>query len=193
MDEAALEAEILAAQADIEIPEEAAADFSVTSPIRGRAVPLSEVKDQTFASGMLGPGLAVAPAEGPVVSPVDGEVLVAFPTGHAYGLRSASGVELLIHVGMDTVELDGKHFSPKVKAGNKVRRGQVLVDVDWAAVKEAGYETVTPIVVSNAASFAGIVDERTGDVERGDPLYVVEAAEAEEKASEPVGEAAGAS
>ena len=190
VDEAALEAEVLAAQADVEIPEEAAEDFSVASPIQGRAVPLSEVKDQTFSSGMLGPGVAVAPAEGPVVSPVDGEVLVAFPTGHAYGLRSASGVELLIHVGMDTVELDGKHFSPKVKAGNKVRRGQVLVDVDWAAVKEAGYETVTPIVVSNAASFAGIADERTGDVERGDALYVVEAAETQEKAAEPAGSSA---
>ena len=139
---------------------------------------------------MLGPGVAVAPTAGPVVSPVDGEVLVAFPTGHAYGLRSASGVELLIHVGMDTVELDGKHFSPKVSAGNKVRRGQVLVDVDWAAVKEAGYETVTPIVVSNAASFAGIADERTGDVERGDALYVVEAAETQEKAAEPAGNSA---
>ena len=193
VDEAALEAEVLAEQADVEIPEEAAEDLSVASPVQGRAVSLSEVKDQTFASGMLGPGVAVAPAEGPVVSPVDGEVLVAFPTGHAYGLRSASGVELLIHVGMDTVELDGRHFSPKVKAGSKVRRGQVLVDVDWAAVKKDGYETVTPMVVSNAASFAGIVDERTGDVERGDPLYVVEAAGAEEKASEPVGEAAGAS
>ena len=153
VDEAALEAEVLAAQADVEIPEEAAEDFSVASPIQGRAVPLSEVKDQTFSSGMLGPGVAVAPAEGPVVSPVDGEVLVAFPTGHAYGLRSASGVELLIHVGMDTVKLDGKGFTPHVKAGDKVRRGTPLVDVDWAAIKAAGYETVTPVVVSNAAVF----------------------------------------
>ena len=94
----------------------------MTAPIQGRAIPLSEVEDQTFASGMLGPGMAIAPAEGPVVSPVDGEVLVAFPTGHAYGLRAASGVELLIHIGMDTVQLEGKHFSPKVKASEALPR-----------------------------------------------------------------------
>ena len=192
VDEAALEAEVLATDAaPVELPEGAAEDLSVTSPVQGRAVPLSEVEDQTFASGMLGPGVAVAPTAGPVVSPVDGEVLVAFPTGHAYGLRSASGVELLIHVGMDTVELDGKHFSPRVKVGDTVLRGQVLVDVDWAAVKKDGYETVTPMVVSNAASFAGISDERTGEVERGDALYVVEpAAQAPDAPEESAGEKA---
>ena len=174
VDEAALEAEVLAAQADVEIPEEAAEDFSVASPIQGRAVPLSEVKDQTFSSGMLGPGGAIAPTEGPVVSPIDGEVLVAFPTGHAYGLRSASGVELLIHVGMDTIELGGKYFRPRVKAGETIRRGQVLVDVDWIEVAKAGYETMTPIVVSNAAAFISVSEMLTGDVERGDALYSVE-------------------
>ena len=192
VDEAALEAEVLAADAaPVELPEGAAEDLSVTSPVQGRAVPLSEVEDPTFASGMLGPGVAVAPTAGPVVSPVDGEVLVAFPTGHADGLRSASGVELLIHVGMDTVELDGKHFSPRVKVGDTVLRGQVLVDVDWAAVKKDGYETVTPMVVSNAASFAGISDERTGEVKRGDALYVVEpAAQAPDAPEESAGEKA---
>lgn len=131
------------------------------------------MEDQTFASGMLGPGMAIAPAEGPVVSPVDGEVLVAFPTGHAYGLRSASGVELLIHVGMDTVQLEGKHFSPKVKAGDKVLRGMPLVDVDWAAVGAAGYQTVTPIVVSNAQGYEGIEEHGAGTIHRGDALFDV--------------------
>ncbi|MDO4901569.1 sucrose-specific PTS transporter subunit IIBC [Actinomyces sp.] len=174
VDEAALEAEATKAHsATVELPAEAATDFTITSPIQGRAVPLTEVKDQTFSSGMLGPGLAVVPDSGPVVSPIDGEVLVAFPTGHAYGLRSASGVELLIHVGMDTVELDGKHFTPKVSAGDKVLRGQPLVEVDWAGVTEAGYETVTPIVVSNATAFGGLADEHTGAVARGDALYAV--------------------
>ena len=152
---------------------EAAEDFSVTAPIQGRAIPLSEVEDQTFASGMLGPGMAIAPAEGPVVSPVDGEVLVAFPTGHAYGLRSASGVELLIHVGMDTVQLEGKHFSPKVRAGDKVLRGMPLVDVDWAAVGAAGYQTVTPIVVSNAQGYEGIEEHGAGTIHRGGALFDV--------------------
>ena len=162
----------------VEFPRNAGADLSVTAPIHGIAISLSEVGDRTFASGVLGPGAAIDPVEGPVVSPVDGEVLVAFPTGHAYGLRSASGIELLIHVGMDTVELDGKYFTPKVAAGKRVHRGQVLVEVDWAAVTRAGYRTTTPVVVSNAASFAGIVDEHVGRiVERGDALYTVEAIE----------------
>ena len=127
----------------VEIPAEAATDLTITAPIEGRAIPLSEVEDQTFAAEILGPGAAIAPESGPVVSPVDGEVIVAFPTGHAYGLRSASGVELLIHVGMDTVQLEGKHFSAKVKAGDKVLRGMPLVEVDWTAVGAAGYQTVT--------------------------------------------------
>ena len=173
-DEATLEAEAMAEHAEtVELPAEAAEDFTVTAPIQGRAIPLSEVEDQTFASGMLGPGMAIAPAEGPVVSPVDGEVLVAFPTGHAYGLRSASGVELLIHVGMDTVQLEGKHFSPKVKAGDKVLRGMPLVDVDWAAVGAAGYQTVTPIVVSNAQGYEGIEEHGAGTIHRGDALFDV--------------------
>ncbi|QHO90899.1 PTS beta-glucoside transporter subunit EIIBCA [Actinomyces sp. 432] len=187
VDEAALEAEATKVHsATVELPAEAATDFTITSPIQGRAVPLTEVQDQTFASGMLGPGMAVVPASGPVVSPVDGEVLVAFPTGHAYGLRSASGVELLIHVGMDTVELNGKHFTPKVSAGDKVLRGQPLVEVDWAGVTAAGYQTVTPIVVSNATAFGGVTDEHTGEVARGDALYAVA------PATEPAAQGAGA-
>ena len=189
-DEAALEAAITAERAaaaapavEVEIPAEAAQDLTVTAPIKGRAVPLSEVEDQIFSSGMLGPGLAIAPDSGPVVSPVDGEILVAFPTGHAYGIRAASGVELLIHVGMDTVNLQGEHFTPRVKQHDKVRRGQTLVDVDWKAVEAAGYKTVTPVVVSNATAFGPVTDEHTGPVERGDALYAVEPAPAEEEAA----------
>lgn len=172
--ESTLETEVPAGRVAVELPKGANEDFVITSPVQGRAVTLSEVKDQTFSSGMLGPGGAIAPTEGPVVSPIDGEVLVAFPTGHAYGLRSASGVELLIHVGMDTIELGGKYFRPRVKAGETIRRGQVLVDVDWIEVAKAGYETMTPIVVSNAAAFISVSEMLTGDVERGDALYSVE-------------------
>ncbi len=190
-DEAALEgaatAERAAAAAapavDAASPAEAAHAPTATAPIKGRAVPLSEVEDQIFSSGMLGPGLAIDPDSGPVVSPVDGEVLVAFPTGHAYGIRAASGVELLIHVGMDTVNLQGEHFTPRVKQHDKVRRGQTLVDVDWKAVADAGYKTVTPVVVSNATAFGPVTDEHTGPVERGDALYAVEPAPAEEEAA----------
>ncbi|RJF44774.1 PTS beta-glucoside transporter subunit IIBCA [Actinomyces sp. 2119] len=174
VDEAELEAEAMAEHAEaVEFSEDAADDLLVASPIQGHALPLSEVEDATFASGMLGPGMAVSPTEGPVVSPVDGEVIAAFPTGHAYGLRSVSGIELLVHVGMDTVQLDGEHFTPKVKVGDKVLRGMPLVEVDWSAVKAAGYKTVTPVVVSNAASFSGIEEKGSGTLLRGDELFVV--------------------
>ena len=148
-------------------------DLTVTAPIKGRSVPLSEVADPTFSQGLLGPGMAIVPDSGPVVSPVDGEVLVVFPTVPAYGLRSASGVELLIYVGMGTVKLDGKGFTPHVKAGDKVRRGTPLVDVDWAAIKAAGYETVTPVVVSNAAVFDVIRGTSSTEVVPGDVLFSV--------------------
>ena len=183
-DEAALEAEAEAAHehtaedapheaVKAELPAEAAEDYSVTSPIEGRVVPLSEVEDAVFSQGLLGPGLAVVPSTGPVVSPVDGEVIVAFPSGHAYGIRAASGVEILIHVGMDTVQLDGKHFSPKVHQGDVIRRGTPLVEVDWDAVKKAGYQIVTPIVVSNGDKFSGISEAGTRDASRGDALFSV--------------------
>ena len=148
-------------------------DFTVTTPIKGRSVPLSEVTDPIFSQGLLGPGMAIVPDSGPVVSPVDGEVLVAFPTGHAYGLRSTSGIELLIHVGVDTVELDGKHFRPRVGVGDKVCRGQILVDVDWKAIKAAGYETVTPVVVTNAVVFDTIRKTSPAETVPSDVLFSV--------------------
>ncbi|WP_314718030.1 glucose PTS transporter subunit IIA [uncultured Actinomyces sp.] len=167
--------------APVEIPAEAAHDLTVTAPIKGRSVPLSEVADPTFSHGFFGPGMAIVPDSGPVVSPVDGEVLVVFPTVPAYGLRSASGVELLIYVGMGTVKLDGKGFTPHVKAGDKVRRGTPLVDVDWAAIKAAGYETVTPVVVSNATKFGGVSETSPTEVNLGDAFYSVAPAEAAAK------------
>ena len=101
---------------------------------------------------------------------IDGTVIVAFPTGHAYALRSASGVELLIHIGMDTVKLGGEHFTPRVKKGQQVRRGDVLADVDWAAVAAAGYDLTTPVVVSNAKKLGGVDVEALGAVSAEAPL-----------------------
>ena len=142
-------------------------------------MPLSEIEDPIFSSGILGPGLAIVPDSGPVVSPVDGKVLLVTAIGHAYGIRSASGVELLIHVGMDTVSLQGEQFTPRVKVGDRVRRGQTLVDVDWKAVEAAGYQTITPVVVINATAFGPVTDEHTGPVEREDALFAVAPAPAE--------------
>lgn len=152
----------------------ATVNLEVAAPVAGKAMALSELSDPAFAGGAMGAGLAIAPSGGEVVSPFDGEVLVAFPTGHAYGLRSREGVEVLIHIGMDTVELGGKHFRCRVQAGDQVSRGQVLAEVDWEAVRQAGYETVTPVVVTNLAAIGtGITQPHLGEIESGQCLYQV--------------------
>ena len=154
----------------VEFSDEAKADLTLTSPMAGTAVPLGQVKDESFAKGMLGPGIAISPWAGAVVAPCDGKVTVAFPTGHAYGLKSASGLQVLIHIGMDTVKLDGKGFTPKVAKGDFVRRGDVLAVVDWDAIRAAGYDTITPVVVTNKKKFAAITPAEAGPVAFGDTI-----------------------
>ena len=145
--------------------DEAKADLTLTSPMAGELVALSDVNDEAFASGALGPGVAISPAaHAVVVAPCDGKVTVAFPTGHAYGLKSASGVQILIHIGMDTVKLDGKGFTPRVSKGDIVKRGDVLAEVDWDVIREAGYDTITPMVVTNKKKFGAITPAAPGPV-----------------------------
>ena len=159
--------------------DEAKADLTLTSPMAGELVALSDVNDEAFASGTLGPGVAISPAaHAVVVAPCDGKVTVAFPTGHAYGLKSASGVQILIHIGMDTVKLDGKGFTPRVSKGDIVKRGDVLAEVDWDVIREAGYDTITPMVVTNKKKFGEITPAATGPVSISDTVVTVAPKEA---------------
>ena len=159
--------------------DEAKADLTLTSPMAGELVALSDVNDEAFASGTLGPGVAISPAaHAVVVAPCDGKVTVAFPTGHAYGLKSASGVQILIHIGMDTVKLDGKGFTPRVSKGDIVKRGDVLAEVDWDVIREAGYDTITPMVVTNKKKFGEITPAAPGPVGISDTVVTVAPKEA---------------
>ena len=159
--------------------DEAVADLTLTAPMAGELVALSDVADEAFAAGALGPGIAVSPAAGTVVvAPCDGKVSVAFPTGHAYGIKSASGVQVLIHIGMDTVKLEGKGFTPRVAKGDVVKRGDVLAEVDWDVIREAGYDTITPMVVTNKKKFGEITPAAPGPVGITDTVVTVSPKEA---------------
>ena len=118
-------------------------------PMSGTVMPVSEVDDQVFASKAMGDGIAIEPAEGKVYAPFSGEITVAFPTGHAYGLKAANGKEVLIHIGMDTVELDGKGFTPHVKQGDIVNQGDLLTDVDLDYIRSQGKPVVTPVIFTD--------------------------------------------
>ena len=131
----------------------------IGSHMVGSVVLLADVKDPTFSSGALGAGTAVEPTEGKLYAPADGKITVAFPTGHAYGLRTEDGLDLLMHIGMDTVELDGKHFEPKVAKGDTVKRGDVIAEFDIPAIKAAGYPLATPMVITNSKKAAASVED----------------------------------
>ncbi|OUM13980.1 PTS beta-glucoside transporter subunit IIABC, partial [Klebsiella pneumoniae] len=136
-------------------------------------LPLEQVPDSTFASGLLGKGVAIIPAVGQVIAPFPGEVASLFQTKHAIGLQSDSGIELLIHVGIDTVKLDGVPFTAHVKEGDRVQAGDLLIEFDRQAILDAGYDLATPIIISNSDDYREIDTVASSTVEAGQPLLSV--------------------
>ncbi|WP_086315282.1 PTS system, beta-glucoside-specific IIA component [Enterococcus sp. 7F3_DIV0205] len=145
----------------------------ISSPLTGDIVPLENINDKAFASGTLGQGLAIAPTKGEVVSPVNGTVTMAFATGHAVGLTSENGAEVLIHIGLDTVQLEGKHFELKVTQGQTVKAGDPLVVFDIEAIKAAGFDVTTPVIITNTANYEDVVVSDQAQVNTGDRLITL--------------------
>ena len=147
----------------------------IQTPIVGDVVALSNVNDPVFSSGAMGQGIAVKPSEDVVYAPADAEVTIVFPTGHAYGLRTANGAEILIHVGIDTVSMNGEGFNHKVAQGDKVKAGEVLGTFDSAKIAAAGLDNTTMVIVTNTADFASVNPVASGSVAKGDAIIEVKA------------------
>ena len=143
------------------------------APMAGAAVSVSEVPDPTFAEGMLGDGIAIIPTDGKVCAPCDATVDMMFTTGHAVSLTTESGAEILIHVGLETVSLEGKPFDVKVASGDKVKKGQVLMIADLEAIKAAGLNTITPMLVCNSADFSTFNKTTGADVTNADVVVEI--------------------
>lgn len=143
---------------------------TIISPVKGSTVPLSDVKDEVFASEALGKGVAILPDEGKVYSPVDGTITVVFPTKHAIGINSKGGAELLIHIGMDTVQLEGKGFTSHVEQGQEVHQGELLMEFDVDGITNQGYDVTTPVIVTNSKNYNDVDVLVDGHVEPGDSI-----------------------
>ena len=148
-------------------------EITVYSPLKGTVIPLDQVEDEAFSSGVLGKGAAVIPEEGVLWAPADGTISAMFPTGHAIGMVTESGAEVLMHVGMDTVKLNGEGFKPLIKAGDQVRKGQPLLEFDMKLIQETGYSLVTPVLVTNYMQYGEIRTLKTGAADRGEALLSV--------------------
>lgn len=158
---------------DEKILEKLVKKIDILAPVDGEIVPLNKVNDETFSSGIMGKGIAIAPNNGKVVSPVNGVVQTIFKTKHAIGLISDEGVEVLIHIGMDTVKLNGEHFKSYVKDGDRVKVGDSLVDVEIEELKKKGYDIITPIIITNSDSYLDIIGSTSKDVKSGENLLTI--------------------
>ncbi len=154
-------------------PNKGQASEIIYSPIKGAVNVLSEIDDEVFASGAMGKGVALKPTEGKVYAPVDGTVSVMFPSGHAIGLSSDKGAELLIHVGLNTVQLEGKYFTPKVKQGQKVKRGELILEFDMHGIENAGYNMSTPVIVTNTDNYTDVIGHHNKDTTLEEEILTV--------------------
>ena len=152
------------------VPAAAAKDTVLAACLTGTVVPLAEVKDEAFASGALGDGIAIEPTDGELVAPADGEISSTFETHHAVGMTTVDGAELLMHIGIDTVKLGGKHFTYLVNEGDKVKKGQPLIRFELEAIKAEGYPVTTPLIVCNTDDYAAVAAKASGTVKQGDAL-----------------------
>ena len=148
----------------------ASKDTVLYACLNGTVVPLADVKDEAFASGVLGDGIAIEPSDGELVAPADGEISSTFETHHAVGMTTADGAELLMHIGIDTVKLGGKHFTYLVNEGDKVKKGQPLIRFELEAIKAEGYPVTTPLIVCNTDDYAAVAAKASGTVKQGDAL-----------------------
>jgi PTS system beta-glucosides-specific IIC component len=145
-------------------------EVSIAAPVSGKLVPVQDVPDETFSGEMLGKGAAIQPSEGKIFSPVDGTVTSAFSTGHALSITSVDGAEILVHVGIDTVELKGKYFTKHVNEDDKVRKGDLLIEVDLEGARSEGYDMVVPVIVMNMDSFSSITVETGREIRAGEEM-----------------------
>ena len=152
------------------VPAAAAKDTVLAACLTGTVVPLADVKDEAFASGALGDGIAIEPTDGELVAPADGEISSTFETHHAVGMTTTDGAELLMHIGIDTVKLGGKHFTYLVNEGDKVKKGQPLIRFELEAIKAEGYPVTTPVIVCNTDDYAAVEAKASGTVKQGDAL-----------------------
>ena len=148
-------------------------ELIIGSPVKGKAVPLSNVNDPTFSEGMLGQGIAICPEDNKIYAPADGTIGMVFNTLHAVSLTTKEGVEILIHIGLDTVKMYGEGFKGYVKAGDTVKKGDLLLEVDLDKVKAAGYDTITPMLICNTDDYAAVSGLDGKDVQAGDDVIII--------------------
>lgn len=147
--------------------------IEIGSPVKGKAVPISKVSDPTFGEEILGKGVAIQPADGKIYAPADSTIEMLFDTKHAVSMTTTEGVELLVHIGLDTVALKGEHFTAHKENGDAVKKGDLLISVDLEAVKAAGYDVITPMVVCNTSDYQTVEAVAGSDVNPGDTVLIL--------------------